>query len=69
MNGAAQAEYTDDVGHNQPSIARDGSGRLHVFASMHNNAWRYFRSDTVGGAPPTTPATCRTRGSASRIRS
>jgi hypothetical protein len=51
MNGAAQAEYTDDIGHNQPSIARDGSGRFHVFASMHNNAWRYFRSDTVGAAP------------------
>jgi hypothetical protein len=51
MNGAAQAEYTDDIGHNQPSMARDGSGRFHVFASMHNNAWRYFRSDTVGGAP------------------
>lgn len=51
MNGATQAEYTDDVGHNQPSVARDGSGRFHVFASMHNNAWRYFRSDTVGGNP------------------
>jgi hypothetical protein len=51
MNGPAQAEYVDDVGHNQPSMARDGSGRFHVFASMHNNAWRYFRSDTPGGAP------------------
>ena len=51
MNGANQAEYTDDIGHNQPSIARDGSGRFHVFASMHNNAWRYFRSDTTGGSP------------------
>lgn len=51
MNGATQAEYTDDIGHNQPSVARDGSGRFHVFASMHNNAWRYFRSDTVGGNP------------------
>ncbi|WP_433085232.1 BNR-4 repeat-containing protein [Dactylosporangium sp. CA-052675] len=51
MNGSAQAEYTDDDGHNQPSVARDGSGRFHVFASMHNNAWRYFRSDTVGGNP------------------
>ncbi|MEU7876244.1 BNR-4 repeat-containing protein [Dactylosporangium sp. NPDC049140] len=51
MNGSAQAEYTDDDGHNQPSIARDGSGRFHVFASMHNNVWRYFRSDTVGGSP------------------
>lgn len=51
MNGSVQAEYTDDIGHNQPSMARDGSGRFHVFASMHNNTWRYFRSDTVGGAP------------------
>ncbi|MBB5874481.1 hypothetical protein F4553_007915 [Allocatelliglobosispora scoriae] len=51
MNGGSQAEYTDDIGHNQPSMARDGSGRFHVFASMHNNAWRYFRSDTVGGNP------------------
>jgi hypothetical protein len=51
MNGAAQAEYADDLGHNQPSIARDGSGYFHVLASMHNDAWRYFRSDTVGGVP------------------
>ncbi|QNS02188.1 BNR-4 repeat-containing protein [Streptomyces xanthii] len=45
-----QAEYTDDNGHNQPSVARDGSGRLHVFTSMHCDTWRYFRSDTAGGA-------------------
>ncbi|MEV0094998.1 BNR-4 repeat-containing protein [Streptomyces sp. NPDC050738] len=45
-----QAEFTDDNGHNQPSIARDGSGRLHVFTSMHVNAWRYFRSDAAGGS-------------------
>lgn len=51
MNGSSVAEYNDDIGHNQPSIARDGSGRFHVFASMHNDSWRYFRSDTVGGAP------------------
>jgi hypothetical protein len=51
MNGAVQAEYTDDIGHAQPSMARDGNGRFHVLASMHNNTWRYFRSDTVGGAP------------------
>lgn len=51
MNGAVQAEYVDDIGHNQPSMARDGNGRFHVFASMHNNSWRYFRSDTVGGNP------------------
>ncbi|MED5019604.1 BNR-4 repeat-containing protein [Paenibacillus chibensis] len=51
MDGSKVAEYTDDVGHNQPSIARDGSGRFHVFASMHDEAWHYFRSDTVGGSP------------------
>lgn len=51
MNGSSIAQYSDDIGHNQPSIARDGSGRFHVFASMHNDSWRYFRSDTVGGAP------------------
>lgn len=52
MNGASQPEFTDDIGHNQPSVARDGSGRFHVFASMHNNhPWRYFRSDTPGGNP------------------
>ncbi|MBN2984508.1 MULTISPECIES: BNR-4 repeat-containing protein [Cohnella] len=51
MNGTAVAEYVDDNGHNQPSIARDGNGRFHVFASMHDNEWRYFRSDTVGGPP------------------
>lgn len=51
MDGAAVAEYDDDNGHNQPSIARDGSGRFHVFASMHDSNWHYFRSDTVGGAP------------------
>ncbi|GAA2094659.1 hypothetical protein GCM10009801_62950 [Streptomyces albiaxialis] len=46
-----QAEYADDVGHNQPSVARDGSGRLHVFASMHNDTWRYFRSAAPGSGP------------------
>ncbi|MEV6164853.1 BNR-4 repeat-containing protein [Streptomyces sp. NPDC052052] len=44
-----QAEFPDDNGHNQPSIARDGSGRLHVFTSMHANAWRYFRTEAPGG--------------------
>ncbi|MFC5184609.1 BNR-4 repeat-containing protein [Actinomadura harenae] len=51
MNGSAQAEYADDIGHNAPSMARDGSGRFHVFASMHNVKWQYYRSDTVGGTP------------------
>ncbi|MFF2330855.1 MULTISPECIES: BNR-4 repeat-containing protein [unclassified Streptomyces] len=44
-----QAEFADDNGHNQPSVARDGSGRLHVFTSMHVNAWRYFRTEAPGG--------------------
>ncbi|MFF3392804.1 BNR-4 repeat-containing protein [Streptomyces sp. NPDC002669] len=43
-----QAEFPDDNGHNQPSMARDGSGRLHVFASMHANSWRYFRTEAPG---------------------
>ncbi|WP_310828695.1 BNR-4 repeat-containing protein [Paenibacillus pedocola] len=51
MNGTTPAEFNDDLGHNQPSIARDGSGRFHVFASMHSNPWNYYRSDTVGGIP------------------
>uniref|UniRef100_A0A8H7N5W2 Fucose-specific lectin n=1 Tax=Bionectria ochroleuca TaxID=29856 RepID=A0A8H7N5W2_BIOOC len=37
--------FADDAGHNQPSIALDGDGFVHVFTSMHNNAWRYYRSD------------------------
>ncbi|MCX4966654.1 BNR repeat-containing protein [Streptomyces sp. NBC_00654] len=45
----ARAEFPDDNGHNQPSVARDGSGRLHVFASMHADAWRYFRTEAPGG--------------------
>ncbi|WP_335934700.1 BNR-4 repeat-containing protein [Streptomyces sp. PTD5-9] len=44
-----QAEFPDDNGHSQPSVARDGSGRLHVFASMHANAWRYYRTEAPGG--------------------
>jgi hypothetical protein len=40
-------DYVDDIGHNQPSIAVDGSGRIHAFVSMHNNGWRYFRSSTA----------------------
>lgn len=39
------ALFTDDAGHNQPSIALDGDGFVHVFTSMHNNAWRYYRSE------------------------
>lgn len=43
--------YTDNIGHNQPSIARDGSGYLHLFGSMHHESWHYFRSDQPGGEP------------------
>ncbi|WP_299537431.1 BNR-4 repeat-containing protein [uncultured Streptomyces sp.] len=45
-----QAEFADDNGHNQPSVARDGSGRLHVFTSMHANPWRYYRTEAPGGS-------------------
>jgi hypothetical protein len=37
-------DYLDDIGHNQPSIAIDGDGYLHALVSMHNSAWRYYRS-------------------------
>lgn len=38
--------YQDDIGHNQPTIAVDGRGFIHVFASMHHSSWQghYFRS-------------------------
>ncbi|KAK0389726.1 hypothetical protein NLU13_3299 [Sarocladium strictum] len=36
--------FADDLGHNQPSVGVDGDGFVHVFTSMHNTAWRYFRS-------------------------
>lgn len=50
--GSACATYADDVGHRQPSLAIDGQGYLHVFAAMHNDSWRYFRSSVPGD--PTT---------------
>lgn len=37
--------FPDDLGHNQPSVAVDGDGFVHVFTSMHNDVWRYFRSE------------------------
>jgi hypothetical protein len=46
------ARYGDDVGHRQPTLAIDGDGYIHVFASMHNLPWRYFRS-SVPGDPST----------------
>jgi hypothetical protein len=46
--GGSCAVYRDDIGHNQPSIAVDGNGYIHVFASMHGTGWRYFRSAAPG---------------------
>lgn len=46
------AVYRDDIGHNQPTLVVDGDGYIHVFASMHANDWRYFRSTRPGD--PTT---------------
>jgi hypothetical protein len=50
--GTACATFIDDIGHRQPSIAIDGDGFLHVFAAMHHENWRYFRSTAPGD--PTT---------------
>lgn len=44
----ACANYLNDNGHNQPSIAVDGAGQIHVFASMHHEDWNYFRSSSAG---------------------
>jgi hypothetical protein len=42
------ALYPDDSGHNQPTIAVDGAGLVHVFASMHHRRWQYWRSEHPG---------------------
>lgn len=44
------AEYPNDPGHRQSSIAMDGSGRLHLFGSMHTSPWNYYRNDGSGGS-------------------
>ncbi len=36
--------HDDDIGHDQPTIAIDGDGYIHVWTDMHNDNWRYFRS-------------------------
>jgi hypothetical protein len=43
-------QFRDDVGHNQPSVAIDGEGFVHVFVAMHSSPWRghYFRSAAPG---------------------
>jgi len=45
-SSGACVTYTDDFGHNQPSLAVDGDGYVHAFMSMHNDGWRYFRSNS-----------------------
>jgi hypothetical protein len=44
----ACADFLDDNGHNQPSIAVDGNGMIHAFVSMHHEPWHYFRSTAPG---------------------
>lgn len=34
----------DDPGHNQPTMAIDGDGFIHVWADGHDDVWQYFRS-------------------------
>ncbi|KAJ4245824.1 hypothetical protein NW762_013948 [Fusarium torreyae] len=45
-SNAECAVFADDLGHNTPSISVDGDGFVHVFTSMHNEPWKYFRSST-----------------------
>jgi hypothetical protein len=47
-SSGACAVFRDDIGHHQPTVAVDGSGYLHVFASMHGSPWRYYRSTRPG---------------------
>jgi hypothetical protein len=54
---AACTVFTDDIGHNQPTIAVDGDGYLHAFVSMHNNDWRYYRSTAPGDVTTLVRAT------------
>ncbi len=51
--------HEDDVGHDQPTIAVDGDGYIHVWADHHVDDWRYFRS----GAPNDPTAMLRRIGS------
>ncbi len=40
--------HTDDIGHDQPTVAIDGDGFIHVWVDHHNDNWRYFRSTVAG---------------------
>jgi hypothetical protein len=48
LDGGVPAEFDNDLGHAQPSVARDGNGELHVFAGMHTDPWKYYRSNGLG---------------------
>ena len=50
--------HPDDIGHDQPTLAVDGDGYIHVFADQHVDNWRYFRS----GAPNDPSAMLRRIG-------
>lgn len=43
-DGTPWTHQPDDIGHRAPTIAIDGDGYIHVWADMHNDNWRYFRS-------------------------
>lgn len=59
--------HADDVGHDQPTIAVDGDGYIHVWTDHHVDDWRYFRSSApndptgmlrrIGDMPGTVGAT------------
>ncbi|QYJ85011.1 BNR-4 repeat-containing protein [Shewanella mesophila] len=40
--------HNDDIGHDQPTVAVDGDGYVHVFADHHSDTdgFRYFRSES-----------------------
>ncbi|UIA93457.1 BNR repeat-containing protein [Erwinia tracheiphila] len=39
-----RAQFLDDNGHNQPSVAVDPDGNIFVITSMHGDYWNYYRS-------------------------
>ena len=41
--------HCDDPGHDAPSIAADGNGRLHVLSDLHHErGWNYFTNKDAG---------------------
>jgi BNR repeat-containing family member len=47
-SSGACATFRDDIGHSQPTLAVDGRGYIHVFASMHQDPWHHYRSSRPG---------------------